>query len=107
MITPHSSENDVMACHRETAPTLTLQAAQRLQAIRGSSLTAKVEERAKLCLLDYLGALVSGLASPWSQALLRYAQVSSPGSGQALVIGLDSPVSAEVAAFTNASIAHR
>lgn len=98
----HSSESTPL-------PTLTQLAAQRLEEIRTTTLPREVTDKAKLCLIDYLGALISGLSAPWSQALLQYARLSSPGCAQAFVPGLEGEglVSAEVAAFTNASIAHR
>lgn len=93
------------------SPTLTRLAAQRVEEIRSGTLTDEVREKAKLCLLDYLGALVSGLTSaPWAPALLSCAQKSvtgSEGAGQAHIMGLEAAVSAETAAFYNASIAHR
>lgn len=88
-------------------PTLTELAAGRLERLRKCELRAEVQERAVHCLIDYLGALISGLAAPWSAALLQYAQVASPGKGPAHVMGLDTPLAAEVAAFTNAALAHR
>ncbi|KIW91751.1 uncharacterized protein Z519_07719 [Cladophialophora bantiana CBS 173.52] len=92
--------------HNNPEPTLTYLAARRLEKIRNSKLTPAVEEKATLCLLDYLGALVSGLSTPWSAALLKYAQGASSGRGDAHVMGLKSLVSADVAAFTNAALAH-
>jgi 2-methylcitrate dehydratase PrpD len=92
-------------------PSLTQLAAQHLERIRNSKLTSEVRDKTVLCLLDYLGALISGLSTPWASALLKYAGASSglPTSSQGAVnvMGLDSHCSAEKAAFTNASIAHR
>lgn len=97
-------------------PTLTQLAAQHLEKIRDSKLNPEVRYKTILCLLDYLGALFSGLSTPWAPILLKYAQVSSGGVGGLCtslpmggvhVMGLDSRYSAETAAFTNASIAHR
>lgn len=86
---------------------LTYVAALRLQRIRDHDLSPTVQKKAILCLIDYLGALISGLSSDWSGSLLQWAKISSPSGGPAHVMGLAGPVSAETAAFANASIAHR
>lgn len=91
--------------------TLTDLAAGRLFSIRDDELPEEVQHKAVLCLMDYLGALCAGLPVPWASALLSYAR-SQPslavcdGGGAAHVLGLEKPVSAEVAAFANAAIAH-
>ena len=90
-----------------TTETLTQLAARRLEEIRHHDLPKNVQEKAITCLLDYLGALVSGLSTPWSSALLKYAKGTCATAGEARVMGLDTLVSAEMAAFTNAAIAHR
>ena len=87
--------------------TLTQLAARRLETIRGSELTVEVQGKAVTCLLDYLGALTTGLSAPWSGALLDYARASCPAGGGCYIMGLTELLSAEVAAFTNAAIAHR
>lgn len=101
-------------------PSLTQLAAQHLEKIRNGKLSSEVRDKTILCLLDYFGALGSGLSAPWAKSLLRYAQVStsgssglstsssssSPQSGGVSVMGLQMLCSAETAAFTNASIAH-
>jgi 2-methylcitrate dehydratase PrpD len=88
--------------------TLTRQAAERLERIRNTKLHDSVKQQAALCLLDYLGALVSGLSTPWASALLHYAQGQPSLEANGVhVVALKKKVSAEVAAFTNASLAHR
>ena len=99
--------SDTLACNNKSTGTLTQLAAGRLKEIRQGSLTREVNEKAVLCLIDFLGALISGLQAPWSPGLLQYARISSSGVAHAHVVGLEAPVSAEVAAFTNATIAHR
>ncbi|EXJ68956.1 uncharacterized protein A1O5_07888 [Cladophialophora psammophila CBS 110553] len=109
MLNQAQAPKDTVQCngeHNNPEPTLTSLAAHRLEKIRNRKLTPVVEGKATLCLLDYLGALVSGLSTPWSAALLRYAQGASPGRGNAHVMGLRSLVSADVAAFTNSALAH-
>ena len=90
-----------------TQPLINL-AVERLATLRNSELSDAVYEKATLCLIDYLGAVVSGLSAPWSPSLLRYAQkAASSGRGEAWAVGLDQLVSAELAAFTNAAVGHR
>ena len=91
----------------ESAQTLAHLAAYRIQKIRTSPLPSGVEEKATKCLLDYLGALISGLTAPWSRGLLSYANIAAPGNGAAHIMGLGSRMAPEVIAFTNAAIAHR
>ena len=91
--------------------TLTDLAAGHLHSIRDTELPEAVQHKAILCLIDYLGALCAGLSVPWASALLSYARSQpslavSHGGGAAHVLGLEKPVSAEVAAFTNAAVAH-
>ena len=91
--------------------TLAELAAERLIRLRDAELPDQVQQKAVLCILDFLGALCSGLSVPWESALLSYAkrQPSAAvvdGGGAAHVVGLGKPVSAEVAAFTNAAVAH-
>ena len=93
--------------HQKIKPTLTELASGHLERLRSCIVKAEVREQAVQCLVDYLGALISGLAAPWSAALLQYAKMASPGKGSAHVMGLDIPLAAEVAAFTNAALAHR
>ena len=55
-------------------PTLTDLAVKRLISIRDNRLSEEVQKKAALCLLDYLGALCSGLLVPWTPALMASAQ---------------------------------
>lgn len=91
----------------EQTPPLLHLAVDRLEVIRREKLPQDVYDKAVLCLLDYLGALVSGLSAPWGASLLRYTQSSGSGRAEAWAIGVDSPISAESAAFHNAAIGHR
>ncbi|KEF55093.1 uncharacterized protein A1O9_08746 [Exophiala aquamarina CBS 119918] len=91
---------------RRPKPTLTRLAVGRLEKLRSCELKAEVREKAVQCLIDYLGALVTGLSATWSASLLQYAEVVSPSKGSSHVMGLNSTLSAEVAAFTNAALAH-
>jgi 2-methylcitrate dehydratase PrpD len=88
-------------------PNLTQLAAEHILKVRLEDLTPEVETKALTCLLDYLGALISGLSAPWSKALLNYARTAISTTGTSTVIGLDGRVPADIAAFVNASIAHR
>jgi 2-methylcitrate dehydratase PrpD len=87
------------------SPPLTHLATQRLSQIASSPLRPEVREKAALCLIDYLGALITGLSAPWARALHKYATNSST-HGDCHVIGLSTHTNAETTAFTNAAIAH-
>jgi 2-methylcitrate dehydratase PrpD len=86
-------------------PPLTRLTAQRLSQINTTQLRPEVRQKASFCLIDYLGALITGISAPWASALHKYATISS-NKGDCHVIGLSTPVNAETAAFTNAAIAH-
>lgn len=92
------------AAHNQS-PSLTRLAARHLLSPDFHDLPSEVKQKASLCLLDYLGATISGLSSPWSSSLLRYAE-TRPGAPEAHLWGSANPVSAEVAAFTNAALGH-
>lgn len=102
---------DEQCCQMTANATLTDLAAGRLLTIRDDELPEAVQHQAVLCLMDYLGALCAGLSVSWASALLSYARAQpslavSDGGAAAHVLGLEKPVYAEVAAFTNAAIAH-
>lgn len=91
-------------------PPLLHLAVDRLETIRGEKVPQDVYDKAVLCLIDYLGALVSGLGAPWAASLLRYTQSAGGGGGGgagAWAIGISELVSAESAAFHNAAVGHR
>jgi 2-methylcitrate dehydratase PrpD len=87
-------------------PTLTRLAARRLHQIATEDLSQEVYDKATYCLIDYLGAVNSGLLLPWAPALKKYAELNA-GRPEAFAWGSRQQVSAESAAFINATLAHR
>ncbi|KAK5465488.1 hypothetical protein LTS15_002051 [Exophiala xenobiotica] len=84
---------------------LTRLAARRLQSIVSGQLSPEVREKVVVCLVDYHGAVQTGLSSPWSATLIKYASTRH-GPAEAYAWGTRSKVSAETAAFVNAALAH-
>lgn len=78
-------------------------AARRLQTIQ---VTAELKEKTLLAILDYLGAVASGLKAPWAPNAVRYVG-SKRSMAEAHVWGLQQDVSAKTAAYVNALLAHR
>jgi 2-methylcitrate dehydratase PrpD len=70
-----------------------------------SSLPAEVQEKAHLCLIDDLGALVAGLAAPVSSISAEFAAAQMPGQ-QATVIATGARASASGAAMANGCAAN-
>lgn len=105
---PTETETSTQDTHPPTSPpptTLTCLAARHLHTIATAELPNEVKRKAGLCLLDYIGAAISGLSVPWAPALLRYAE-SRRGAPEAHLWGSRVPVSVETAAFTNAALGH-
>jgi 2-methylcitrate dehydratase PrpD len=92
--------------HTNAKPTLTRLAARRIHEIATAQISEEVYRKASYCLIDYLGAVHSGLLLPWKDALLKYAKLNS-GRPEAYAWGVNGEVSAETAAFMNATLAHR
>ena len=86
--------------------TLTRLAARRLRQIADNGLSPQLRQKAQLAILDYLGAVASGLQAPWAPSVVKYAQ-SRRGARESHAWGLQEEVSAETAAFVNATLAHR
>jgi 2-methylcitrate dehydratase PrpD len=89
-----------------TEESLTCIAAKRLERISKGEFSNEVREKASLCFLDFLGAAQSGLLGQLSRSVLKYCTLR-PGKPEAYVFGMDNRVGAEMAAFTNAILAHR
>ena len=83
--------------------TLIRLAARRLQNI---DVTAELKEKTVHAVLDYIGAIASGLKALWASNAIRYAQ-SQGGPKEAHAWGLEQNVSAKTAAYVNALLAHR
>jgi 2-methylcitrate dehydratase PrpD len=92
--------------HSTAKPTLTRLAARRINEIATGQIPDEVYRKASYCLIDYLGAVHSGLLLPWKDALLKYAKLNA-GKSEAYAWGVNGEVSAETAAFVNATLAHR
>ena len=78
----------------------------RLQTISQSEISIELEDKATLAILDYFGAIASGLQAPWAPHLVKYAD-SRAGMNEAHVWGLQKDVPVETAAFVNSALAHR
>lgn len=81
------------------------QTVKRLKAISITELSPQLREKATLAILDYFGAVASGLQAPWAPHLVKYAN-SRKGISEAHVWGLQKDVSVETAAFVNSALAH-
>lgn len=77
-------------------------AARRLRKI---NITRELKEKTVLALLDYLGAIASGLKAPWAENVIKYAR-SQQGIPEAHAWGLQEDASVKTAAFVNAFLAH-
>ena len=84
---------------------LTRLTAQRLHVIATTELSAEVRDKVSLAIVDYLGAVGSGLEAPWASSVIQYAK-SRKGASEAHAWGLNEDVPAETAAFVNATFAH-
>lgn len=80
-------------------------AAQFISATRWTDLSEKVQEKARLCLVDNLGATLAGTATRISQICSDYAEVTWPGE-QATLLLHHKRSSRTGAAFANAAAAN-
>ena len=94
-----------MAANGTHQESLIRKTVKRLQQISKNELSSQLREKATLAILDYFGAVASGLQAPWAPYLVKYASVRS-GMNEAHVWGLQKDVSVETAAFVNAALAH-
>jgi hypothetical protein len=98
-------EQSTMAANGTHQESLIRKTVKRLQQISKNTLSSQLREKATLAILDYFGAVASGLQAPWAPHLVKYASVRS-GMNEAHVWGLQKDVSVETAAFVNAALAH-
>ena len=84
---------------------LTRLTARRLHAIATIDIPQQVRDKVSLALLDYFGAIGSGLEAPWASSVISFGQ-SRKGAAQAHSWGLNEDITAETAAFVNATLAH-
>ncbi|MDJ0396577.1 MmgE/PrpD family protein [Rhodococcus sp. G-MC3] len=99
-----SSTSPRMAASAD-AGTLTRRAARRLHEIAGLDFPDQVRTKAAVCLLDYLGACIGGLSSPWAPAILQYSG-NGGGASQSHQWGSDHRIRADDAAFANSVLGH-
>lgn len=82
--------------------------AQRLvrfaAALDGPSLPGEVRDKAKLCLLDFVGCALESRQLPWGRQAIRFA--AGQGGTAATIIGDSSRASAVEAAFANGMMGH-
>lgn len=84
---------------------LTHQTAQRLQKIASSDVSQQLKEKASLAILDYLGAIASGLQAPWAPSVCSYGRARK-GISESHAWGIQVDTNAETAAWVNATLAH-
>ncbi|KIW86778.1 uncharacterized protein Z519_12564 [Cladophialophora bantiana CBS 173.52] len=84
---------------------LTRLAARRIRQIATEELSQQLYDKATFCIIDWLGAVHTGLLLPWKDALVKYAKLNR-GIAEAYAWGIDGDVSTETAAFVNATLAH-
>ena len=89
-----------------STPTLTTLTARRLHQIATSDLPTALYEKASLCIIDFLGAVHTGLQLPWKDALVKYVQLQGR-KPEAYAWGVGRDVAVQGAAFGNAVLAHR
>ena len=94
------------ASNGSSGESLIRKAARRLRHISENDVTPELREKAGFALLDYFGAIATGLQAPWASHLVKYAR-SRRGVCEAHAWGLQEDIAAETAAFTNAALAHR
>ena len=79
--------------------------ARRLRTIATVPIPSDLSAKVSLTIIDYLGAIASGLQAPWSSSVIAYAKARR-GNPEAHVWGLNADSTAEVAAFVNATLGH-
>ncbi|KAJ9610250.1 hypothetical protein H2200_005027 [Cladophialophora chaetospira] len=87
------------------SPSLTRLTARRLHQIATEELSQELYDKAIFCIIDWFGAVHTGLLLPWKDALVKYAKLNR-GTQEAYAWGIQQQVSAETAAFVNATLAH-
>jgi 2-methylcitrate dehydratase PrpD len=90
----------------ESNTTLIHLTASRLRTISETKLSSQLAEKAILAILDYLGAISSGLKAPWASQAVNYARAQQ-GLQEAYAWGLREDANVKTAAYLNALLAHR
>lgn len=78
-------------------------AAQFITSVTWDDIPEAVRDKAKVCLLDTLGAIISGRLVPMAKIAERFAMGQWPGRGEATIFLSGLKSSAEGAAFVNAN----
>lgn len=73
--------------------------------LKFESIPADVIERAKVCVIDTIGACTYGSTLPWSKIVIGYAEQYGRG-GQSSILGTQQKVHAPYAALANGALAH-
>ncbi len=84
---------------------LTAHIADRGRNLIFQDLPADVIERAKQCLLDWLGVALAGSGQPLT-GILRDETLEQGGNGQATLVGSGERVTAQQAALVNGAASH-
>lgn len=90
----------------QQTPTLSGRLADDVVAISAATLSPDVVQRARLALLDTVGAMLAGAAYSRPAELTRQVLLAEDGGGRATVVGHPAPAGARVAAFCNGVTAH-
>ena len=88
-----------------TAPSLTVLAARRLNQISEGHFSAEVRTKASLCLIDALGAMHLGLAHELAGSMRTFA-LQNAARGVAYTCVSGEQVCSETAAFVNGTLIH-
>lgn len=80
---------------------------KRLQRLSDNALPSELKDKTELAIIDYFGAIASGLQAPWAYSVIKYAKSRSRGVNEAHAWGLNEDIAVETAAFVNATLAHR
>lgn len=89
----------------DVTPSLTAALAHHAGAVRFDQLPASVVERARHCLLDWLGCTLAGSREPLS-AILRDEAADEGGAGRATLLGTGVRTGVQQAALVNGAASH-
>ena len=104
--TPKVTQHIAMAQPNGFSSTpLTRLCARRLHTIATTPIPRHLSNKVTLAITDYLGAVASGLQAPWSPSVIAYAKARR-GNPEAHAWGINADITAEVAAFVNATLGH-
>lgn len=99
----NAPSNGVQSNGNAPSPLLRL-AIARLNSISSSTIPAEVYKKVTLCILDFIAAAHTGLASPLGQRILKYA-ANNIGKPEATAFGMKESVCGSTAVFINTTLA--